>query len=286
MFRKVFRCRILGGGGGGGSSSMFHFPDKPFVHLRQKLHMLAVDKQPDLLTGLIGHWAFGDGSEVDLTSSGGSGEITLSNALGWTGCAVSASTSGKFGGCLTTGANRDAYVNSSSAKVFGMDYSGSVSVWVRPAAGALNSPSGNQILTIPSIKAVGHTGWGAGTLPVFLSPNGIKAGFNVDNVDVYLEGAGKVEEGIWHHVAVTWKHDTSTLSLWLDGVLAASTDSLFVNNQASSEDYFGLGCAGVGSWPRIFGEYDELSVWSKVLEKQDVEALWNNGNGLPFERWT
>ncbi len=99
-----------------------------------------------------------------------------------------------------------------------------------------------------------------------------------------LYGADAFSLGEWHHVAVTFDHDSSTLTFWRDGVPGTSTvcalgisasgiDLLLGASSATSPDYAGL--------------IDEIRIYDRVLSETAIQAAMfgpatdSDGDGVP-----
>jgi len=84
-----------------------------------------------------------------------------------------------------------------------------------------------------------------------------------------LNGAIPVNDGIWHHVAVTYDPaNLNNFSLYVDGVLdTAGNVNTTVNTSLSVDLRIGMQVNGA----KIFeGEIDEVSVWDKALTQQEI----------------
>jgi hypothetical protein len=80
---------------------------------------------PDLLTGLIGHWTFDEGSGTTVADSSGNNNTgTLVNGPTW--------DTGKIGGALSFDGSDD-YVDASNLS-YNTDYPLTVSLWIQPRA--------------------------------------------------------------------------------------------------------------------------------------------------------
>lgn len=94
-----------------------------------------------------------------------------------------------------------------------------------------------------------------------------------------------VNDGKWHHLAVTWKSADGSLKVYKDGVLAATTTLLTGASIASGGSlYLGEEQDGPGNLDpsqRLHGYYDEVRIWSivrtasQIASRKDCEL---NGN--------
>jgi hypothetical protein len=94
-----------------------------------------------------------------------------------------------------------------------------------------------------------------------------------------LSSAGFFTPGEWHHVAVTWDHET--LTLWIDGVARAETATTMAYNPATTHKVFRIGECDEGTGVLDF-EIADLGFFSTALPGTDFEGL-GNPNAL-FER--
>ncbi len=91
----------------------------------------------------------------------------------------------------------------------------------------------------------------------------------------------KVNNGIFHHVAVVY--DGSTEAVYLDGALIGSTAFTQTGYASSYQYQIGTGYATAG-WPGGNGGYfyfqgliDEVEFFNRALSKGDVQAIFNAG---------
>lgn len=82
-----------------------------------------------------------------------------------------------------------------------------------------------------------------------------------------------INDGVWHHGAITYAG--STISIYLDGVLIKVCTSMFLNTGTS---YAKIGKA-YSEAPPIFwdGLIDEVSIWNRALEPDEVESIYLYG---------
>jgi hypothetical protein len=81
-----------------------------------------------------------------------------------------------------------------------------------------------------------------------------------------------VEDGSWHHLAMTWQKDTPAgFCSYLDGVLVASRSSANADLPAFSNTTSYLGCYN-GSSEFLNGQMDEIRVWSVARTQLEIST--------------
>ena len=86
-----------------------------------------------------------------------------------------------------------------------------------------------------------------------------------------LEGSTVISEGQWHHAAVSYAKDSSTLSLYLDGVLVASD----VRSIESSEGDLVLGINKNLNGAYLDGALDETRLWLETRSQDTLQQHMN-----------
>jgi hypothetical protein len=87
----------------------------------------------------------------------------------------------------------------------------------------------------------------------------------------------------WYHVAATLDGNTGNMSIYINGVLAAQTNTSmrpFGPLISSLEPTIGIGNVGTSCWDYVpFNGYiDEISLYSRALSQSEIEAIYNAGN--------
>ena len=92
--------------------------------------------------------------------------------------------------------------------------------------------------------------------------------------------AGTATDGVWHHIAMTWKRGTSDgFRTYLDGEMVESRDSVDAQIPDHDADLFLGAFNGAGEFTN--GMLDEVSVWRRALTIEEIQAAMNaplNGN--------
>ncbi|MBI9063075.1 MAG: T9SS type A sorting domain-containing protein [Marinilabiliaceae bacterium] len=89
-------------------------------------------------------------------------------------------------------------------------------------------------------------------------------------------GNATVSDNIWHHVALVWNVQTTTLSFYLDNNLDSTTKYEFEGTFINSGDVC-IGAYDANGSPEEFwdGQLDEIRVWNRALSSTE---LANNAN--------
>ena len=102
----------------------------------------------------------------------------------------------------------------------------------------------------------------------------------------YLEIRGiYINYGKWYHVVVTV--GTKEAKLYLNGILQATKSVLISETPGSGLTIGGYyGAYGFEKANFFEGKIDEIGIWNRVLTNQEVNNLYNNGEGLSYSQLT
>jgi len=206
----------------------------------------------------------GLGSSADMTNSGGTQNITGILDKGW--------YTGTSGGYTYAGStNADwAFMNTTDCKF-------SIAFWCKLAS------SGNAIADGDLILGTGN---GESEISMALRCNGTGGSFGLhiygtaEVVAAYSPSGYLQEDGNWHHYVVTWDQTlgSSNLKIYKDGGTAITGNKANDSTSTSSPAHvFSLG-GGLGN--DFKGNFDEVSVWNRVLTSGEVASLRNSGTGI------
>ncbi len=78
----------------------------------------------------------------------------------------------------------------------------------------------------------------------------------------------------WHHAVATYKRSTKTISLYRDGILQGTKTGDAICGGGSVPVLQDIGDLFLGH--RFTGRLDDVALFSKVLNQQEVQALYNN----------
>jgi Concanavalin A-like lectin/glucanases superfamily len=213
-------------------------------------------------TDPAGSWNADDGGGTTLAdSSGGGHPATLHGTASWT----AGRTQGADGAAHFNGA--DGYAET-AAPVVHTDQSFSVAAWVR-----LSSITAGRFANAVSQNGVADSAFS-------LSFNGGAWEFDLHSVDsnaptIYTTKAtAPVQAGVWTHLAAVYDAGSHQMMLYVNGVLAGTTNGVTAFDAASSLD---LGRARWNSgwtdwWP---GDVDAVRVWDRVVYGDEIASIAN-----------
>lgn len=202
--------------------------------------------------GLVGFWA-GDGSADDVSGNGDSG--VLSNGAGF--------AAGKVGqGFLFDGV--DDRVTIPDANNLDLLTGGTIETWIY----ANNTNDAAIIFKGRSDTNQASYTWGfyQGNLRFDL----YKGDGSLDYMPVTIPAAPLV--GSWNHIAVEW--DTSTINIFVNGVLVATQPYLFVRQDTVYPITLGQ---DVSLSPALNGRLDEVSIYDHPLTTTEIRSIYNAG---------
>jgi hypothetical protein len=105
-------------------------------------------------------------------------------------------------------------------------------------------------------------------------------------IQVYVKGtlystAVAVNDGAWHHLAVQWRNSDGTVTVYKDGVSAATTTAVQTSATLTGGGALAFGCdideaSGVFSVNQhLAGDLDDVRVWSTFRTNTDVSSNMN-----------
>ncbi len=215
-----------------------------------------------LTDNLISYWKIDETSGTTSFDSYGSNNCTIESGvtINQSGLINKSAAFIESSGGLTTG-------KTASQLGIGGEASKSVSIWIKP-------DTSNDVLNSGGIINLGN--------PADHEQFGIKL-YSYWMFDSWY-GAVRIgadndilADGIWHHIVVTYTSNTHTIRTYLDGALVTEDSSYVI----SVGDDMGFSI-GIGSQGNYIGLIDEVGLWSRALTNNEVHALYNNGNGLPY----
>lgn len=154
------------------------------------------------------------------------------------------------------------YVN--IPKPIALDFT--IEYWVKTSASGATGPqwfNGNPI--VDNETAGVTTDFGT-------SLNGNKLAFGIGSPDVTIFSASNINNGVWNHVAVTWKQSSGQMQLFINGVLEATGAASTAPRTASG--FIKIGTSN--TFASFFnGNIDELRIWNRVLTATDIQNTMN-----------
>ena len=214
-------------------------------------------------TGLIARWKFDDyqGSGILTTAvdSVGGREMTLHNVAGDANTWIP----GKVGEYALKFDGSDDYATVGAINLPPM-HPRTITGWVR--MDSVSQPSWGLIFGF-----VGPTG--ATSFLVGFPAGGGRVIVDLNNYQYTLMATMSTE---WHHMAVTW--DGTTVTGYLDGQVSFSTASPY---GLAVEDDFRL----ARIWNNFNGAVDDLRIYERALEANEIEALFRYKPGQELPEW-
>jgi uncharacterized repeat protein (TIGR03806 family) len=96
--------------------------------------------------------------------------------------------------------------------------------------------------------------------------------FGVGNPNTSLPSTASINDGQWHHVAVTRTSSTGLMTIYVDGVQNATTNGPTAARTAPTAIRIGGILSGGGFFP---GAIDEVRIYNTVLSAAEINALAN-----------
>lgn len=97
----------------------------------------------------------------------------------------------------------------------------------------------------------------------------------------------KMTKNAWHHLVVTYNNSSTANnpSIYIDSVAkTVARDAVPSGTLVTNTSKYWIGNRGDGD--RAFdGLIDQVGMWDKILTQEEVTALYNAGNGLPYTSW-
>lgn len=213
----------------------------------------------DITTGLLGHWKLDETSGTTAAESV-SGTYNATMNGGMTGAANT--VAGKDGTALYFDG-----VNNSISTGSGINLGGSnqatMSVWVKEVTA---TPPGFRGILYKANSVFEIYTDSAGRILVFIANN--SAFHNAVTSPAYTDW------DTWHHIAATY--DGANVRIYRDGVQVAISGAE-TGNLSSSTNTFFIGVLHSGALWR--GSMDDVRLYSRALSANDIQALYNAGNG-------
>lgn len=227
----------------------------------------------DLTDDLVSVWEFDETSGSTANDSHGSNDGTISGAT--------INQTGKLGKCYDFDGTDD-YVDvgddSSLRSSFGSPSSAiSISAWIN--VDSYSSGIDQDIIVRSSLTNSGNY-----SFEFNLTYNSVNR-----ELRMYANGANtakipspnSIGVGSWKHVVVT--HTGNAYSkIYVDGSyestdvsagsLGTSIETVFLGGRSGSSDCFD-------------GLIDQVAIWKKSLSSDEIEYLYNDGDGVPYSRW-
>ena len=240
----------------------------------------------DVSSGLVGYWPLDEGADsITVDASGNNDDGKIHGAAAW--------VSGMFGKALSFN-GLDDYVDCGNNTIleFGVgDFT--ISAWVktnqfedRTIFGKGGDDAGGRRYHLVIDKAL--LGDANGTIWFILDDDGDEPS-GVGKYDP--GGTTEVADDKWHHIVAF--RDSLTLRLYVDGAedegMMNHPDITLPQNYAISNTQYNayIGCLmsndpSKGGLNKFFsGIIDDVAIWNRTLTTEEIEYLYNNGDGNP-----
>jgi hypothetical protein len=200
--------------------------------------------------------SFSEGSGTAAADTSGSGHSgTLINGPTW--------TAGKFDNGVSLDGTND-YVSVANPSTINLGTSNfTIALWIkRQATGAEH--------TIFSKTA--NTSWVTAGKELYISGSDNKLKFGCAGLPELSSTGTITNDGLWHHVAVTFNDSSSTVTFYIDGVASGGgTQNLLADVSTHVVKL------GGHPHPHTFrGQIDEFRIFSRALSASEVQTIMNN----------
>jgi hypothetical protein len=222
-----------------------------------------------LAQGLLGYWIFNEGSGSRLNDISGNGNHGSLTNFGLTGPS-SNWVGSKLGGCLNFDGVNDMVNVATSKGIIGSLRAFTIAAWVKftdASASPIIYAEGNTSAVNPLyIMRIDTTGVLFGqTRGTSSSPLNIPKGTKV------------VNDGVWHHVAITVGSTGIINKMYVDGASDAftGTNSAIAAQNTTNSKIGALVYASAPSGTAFFpGSIDEVRLYSRMLSESEIRALY------------
>ncbi len=233
-----------------------------FPHSKTSESTPAQVQQSD--SALIGHWRFDEGNGLNATSVTPEKSTIVLDGVQW--------EPGHRDNCLVFDGDAEARFEED----FALDFDTTDLTFAAWIATEDDGSIFSEALEEPEWVPNGKT---------FFIRNGQLA-FDVGWVGVVSSGTGGAEsvtDGVWHHVGLTWQHQTGAVTLFLDGEIAAK--GVLKPNDELEDDIWRLGFTAENfpeESPRLDGKLDEMSLYNRALSPDEMQTLYQRVQEPPL----
>ena len=233
-----------------------------FPHSKTSESTPAQEQKGD--SALIGHWRFDEDNGLHAISSTPEKSTIVLDGVQW--------KSGRRDNCLVFDGNAEARFD----KNFTLDFDTTdltFAVWIATEDdGTIFSEALEEPEWVPNGKT-------------FFIRDGQLA-FDVGWVGVVSSAAGdgkSVIDGVWHHVGLTWRHQTGAMKMFLDGEIVA--EGVLKPEDELEDDVWRLGFTAENfpeESPRLEGKLDDLHLYNRAFSPDEMQALYQRFQEPPL----
>jgi len=220
--------------------------------------VISVQSQADIDSGdVVGIWLFNEGSGNDIGDSSGNGHNgEKDGGIKW--------SDGKFGKALEFPGGSGDYVSIPHDDALSLA-TWTIAVWVKLQA------KDWQLIVQKSISGEKNNN----NYSLYSKPGGgLDFNFLTAGGESHiLNGVGIVADENWHHIATTY--DGEVMYLYIDGELDAenATDA----EPVFHKDPLVIGGDDRGAGVQVQGAVDEVGLFNRALNEEDVQSIMNDG---------
>lgn len=209
-------------------------------------------------SGLSGWWPF-TGNANDLSANANNGNVT--------------------GAALTLDRNNNSncayYFNGTSDYISCIISSlptgsapRSISSWIQTTSGPIPT---NIDPTVITITAYGVSSSGAVIFGQFVRTSVGTGYFESGSSQNEIYSGTTINDGIWHHIVMTYGGPGTSVKMYIDGVEEVSTAPLTL---ATGNSFFGI---GKSPWANTFfqGKIDDVGLWNRALTENEITDLYH-----------
>jgi len=191
---------------------------------------------------------------VDMSGNGNSGIVTQAT---WTSL-------GKYHGAFDFDGNGDYIICSTDLNQW-LGGTASLSVWIKTTQTGDLDPWDS-----PTITGFEEAGGGNDIFWGFIDNNG-KIGIQAGNTDG-AKTAGVVNDGNWHHIAMTRDSTSGEVKIYLDGSLSGTATS---DSGQKTSSFYSIGRLEDGEANVYYdGLIDEVRIWDSELNSEQIYQLY------------
>lgn len=219
-----------------------------------------------LRTGLVAHWSMDDSNpHTQLDSSGNERHLvketdTITPKAGVVNGAINLRSNGEMD-----------YAHDQVLNFVGTSFT--AAFWMRvPTTSLVSTPA----LQISKANLAVHAGWFIEASLVSIPTRTYQATFSIDPTGAPATvNSVAFNNSEWVFVTAWFDVDTQTIAIAINaGDPVVGPGPVAFPNQAQPFRVFGNN-----------GDVDELSLWDRLLNEDEIAALYNNGDGLAFADW-
>jgi hypothetical protein len=225
--------------------------------------------EPDITTGLVGHWKLDETSGTTAVDSSGNG-----NDGTYTDITLPAdSATGKLSTAVSFESNQSARVDTASSTDFGGLTAFSYSAWIKPI-------SFSNHMGLFDITSLGRLRFDFNSNNIRFDAPGWDTTIGIDNFDAKITEVDK-----WYHVVLTYDYGDpigTDSNLYVDGRLTTVTSGQTPvgSFSAPGTSVFRIGNMDFSGTIRNFhGVIDDARIYNRVLTPEDIAYLYQSFDG-------